>query len=151
MERNISCHPKCAIVSVLSFCVCMCFYLSFFISVLDYMRLVFDAFAGIQLWKPCPLCRMHIYSTACTCVSLDVFGLCDKGICSIFPCLTVGVLWDGCRGEKVGLRFIWEEVCKEVEGRNNEKEHEREKERKREWKRRGWKGGLQERERQRNA
>lgn len=51
-----------------------------------------------------------------------MFGVCDKGICSIFPRLTVGVLGDGGRGEKVGPRFIGEEVCKEVEGRNNERE-----------------------------
>lgn len=51
-----------------------------------------------------------------------MFGARDKGICSIFPRLTVGVLGDGGRGEKVGLRFIGEEVCKEVEGRNNERE-----------------------------
>lgn len=45
------------------------------------------------------MCRMHIYSAVCTCVSLDMFGICDKGICSIFPCLTVGVPGDGGRGE----------------------------------------------------
>lgn len=59
-----------------------------------------------------------------------MFGVCDKGICSIFPCSTVGVLGDGGRGEEVGLRLIGEEVCKEVEGRNNERERERERERK---------------------
>lgn len=45
------------------------------------------------------MCRMHIYSAVYTCVSLDMFGICDKGICSIFPCLTVGVPGEGGRGE----------------------------------------------------
>lgn len=63
-----------------------------------------------------------------------MFGICDKGIWSIFPCLTVGTLGDGGRREKVRLRLMGEEVCEEVEGRDNESERER--------KRRGWKGGL---------
>lgn len=78
------------------------------------------------------MCRMHIYSVMlCTCaVFLDMFGICDKGICSIFPCLTVSVPGDGGRGEKVRLRLMGEEVCKQVEGRNNESERERGKEEK---------------------
>lgn len=87
------------------------------------------------------MCRMHIYSTVCTCVSLDMFGVCDKGICSIFPCLTVGVLGDEGRGEKDQLRLMGEEVCEEVEGRNNERKR----------KRSGWIGGLQEWVRQKNV
>lgn len=89
----------------------------------------------------CPKCEMHIYSSVCTRVSLSVFGICDKGICSIFPSLTVGVLWDGGRGEKVWLRLIGKEICKEVERRNNEREREK----------RGWKRGLREKEKQRNV
>lgn len=55
----------------------------------------------------------------------------------------MGVPGDGGRQEKVRLRLMGEEVCKEVEGWNNERERER--------KRRGWKGGLQEWVRQRNV
>lgn len=82
----------------------------------------------------CPMCRMHIYITWCTCASLNMFGIYNKGICSKFPCVTVGILEDRSRGEKVRLRLIGRKVCKEVERRNNEREKER--------KRRGWKGGL---------
>lgn len=41
-------------------------------------------------------------------------------MCSIFSCLTVGVPEDGGRREKVLLRLMGEEVCKEAEEGNNE-------------------------------
>lgn len=51
----------------------------------------------------------------------------------------MGVPGDGGRREKVQLRLMGEEVCKEGEGRNNERERKR------------GKGGLQEWVRQRNV
>lgn len=66
----------------------------------------------------CPKCKMHIYSIAlacfCGCVWYEI-----KESAPYF------LAWLWAFQEQVQLRLMGEEVCKEVEGRNNERGRER--------------------------
>lgn len=93
------------IITAVLFCECLIFLcLHVFLFIIFYFlyrlrdRSLMNVLASVS--GNCPVCRMHIYRTACTCVAREMFGICDKGICFIFPCLTVGVLREGTEAEE---------------------------------------------------